>query len=60
MPMSTTKPAIVFRLRKHADYQRVYKASRKQFAKQMSFFFALRTPEAAERALDASRHRGLG
>jgi len=37
-----TAPAIVFRLRKHADYQRVYKASRKQFAKQMSYFFSLR------------------
>ncbi|HUZ96526.1 MAG TPA: ribonuclease P protein component [Edaphobacter sp.] len=36
------KAAIAFRLRKHADYQRVYKASRKQFAKQMSYFFALR------------------
>jgi ribonuclease P protein component len=33
---------ITFRLRKHADYQRVYKASRKQFAKQMTFFFTLR------------------
>jgi len=30
------------RLRRHADYQRVYQASRKQFAKQMSYFFALR------------------
>ncbi|WP_353070074.1 ribonuclease P protein component [Tunturibacter empetritectus] len=36
------KPNSIFRLRKHADYQRVYKASRKQFAKQMSYFFALR------------------
>jgi ribonuclease P protein component len=36
----TAKP--IFRLRKHADYQRVYKASRKQFAKQMSYFFTLR------------------
>jgi ribonuclease P protein component len=36
------KPAIIFRLRKHADYQRVYKASRKQFSKQMSYFFSLR------------------
>jgi len=35
-------PAATFRLRKHADYQRVYKASRKQFAKQMSYFFMLR------------------
>jgi ribonuclease P protein component len=30
------------RLRRHADYQRVYAASRKQFAKQMSYFFVLR------------------
>jgi ribonuclease P protein component len=36
------KAAITFRLRKHADYQRVYKASRKQFAKQMSYFYTLR------------------
>ena len=49
---SPSQPAIVFRLRKHADYQRVYKSSRKQFSKQMSFFFTLRTPQAAERALD--------
>jgi ribonuclease P protein component len=34
--------AATFRLRKHADYQRVYKASRKQFGKQMSYFFMLR------------------
>ena len=33
--------AATFRLRKHADYQRVYKASRKQFGKQMSYFFML-------------------
>ena len=33
------------RLRKHADYQRVYKASRKRFGKQMSYFFLLRQPE---------------
>ena len=37
-----TARAITFRLRKHADYQRVYKASRKQFGKQMTYFFALR------------------
>ena len=55
MPASDTKPAIVFRLRKHADYQRVYKASRKQFAKQMSFFFTLRTAEV--RSLDPEAPR---
>ena len=40
-----TAPSIgspIFRLRKHADYQRVYKASRKQFARQMTYFFSLR------------------
>jgi ribonuclease P protein component len=36
------KAAITFRLRRHADYQLVYKASRKQFSKQMSYFFTLR------------------
>jgi ribonuclease P protein component len=30
------------RLRKHADYQLVYKAGRKQFAKQLAYFHALR------------------
>jgi ribonuclease P protein component len=33
------------RLRKHADYQRVYTASRKQFSKQMSFFFCVRATD---------------
>jgi ribonuclease P protein component len=37
-----TSNAIIFRLRKHADYQRVYKGGRKQFAKQMTYFFTLR------------------
>ena len=30
------------RLRKHADYQGVYSASRKQFSNQMSYFFRVR------------------
>lgn len=30
------------RLRKHSDYQRVYKESRKQFSPSMSYFFRLR------------------
>jgi ribonuclease P protein component len=38
----TSTPNSVLRLRKHADYQRVYASSRKQFAKQMSFFYSLR------------------
>jgi ribonuclease P protein component len=40
--------AIIFRLRKHADYQRVYKASRKQFGKQMAYFFTLRPQVGAD------------
>jgi ribonuclease P protein component len=40
--------ALTFRLRKHADYQRVYQASRKQFSRQMTFFFAPRTPLAGQ------------
>ncbi len=36
--------AATSRLRKHADYQRVYSGSRKQFSKQMSYFFVLRPP----------------
>lgn len=33
------------RLRKHADYQFVYKGSRKQFGKQFAYFFMLRPPQ---------------
>jgi len=31
------------RLRKHADYQRVYRESRKQFSPSMSYFFRVRS-----------------
>src|ERR1700735_4585379 len=44
----TPTPNSIFRLRKHADYQRVYKASRKQFAKQMSYFFMVRPELGAD------------
>jgi ribonuclease P protein component len=40
--MATGSPNSLLRLRKHADYGRVYNASRKQFAKQITFFFSLR------------------
>ncbi|HEX5235551.1 MAG TPA: ribonuclease P protein component [Silvibacterium sp.] len=33
------------RLRKHADYQRVYKASRKRFSPSMSYFFRVRAAD---------------
>ena len=41
-------PNSILRLRKHADYQRVYTSSRKQFAKQMSYFYALRPAEGPD------------
>jgi ribonuclease P protein component len=34
------------RLRKHADYQRVYQRSRKHFSRSMTYFFAERTSTA--------------
>jgi ribonuclease P protein component len=41
------------RLRKHADYQRVYKGSRKHFSSSMTYFFAERpaTPLAGQRSV---------
>jgi ribonuclease P protein component len=44
-PIRAGSPA--FRLRKHADYQRVYSAGRKQFSKQMTYFAMLRPAEDA-------------
>jgi ribonuclease P protein component len=44
--------ALTFRLRKHADYQRVYQASRKQFSRQMSYFFAPRDPDSSDGTAD--------
>ena len=43
---SPVSPAAELRLRNHADFQSVYRVARKQFAKEMSFFFAKR-PELA-------------
>ena len=48
-----------FRLRKHADYQRVYKAGRKQFGRQMAWFFALRDAESAARSETTGPRVGL-
>ena len=41
-------PNAALKLRKHADYQRVYASSRKQFAKQMSFFYSLRPADGPD------------
>jgi ribonuclease P protein component len=49
------------RLRKHADYQRVYQRSRKHFSRSMTYFFAERnsTPPAGPRVgLTAGRVLG--
>ncbi len=44
-PASLTKQTLApFRLRRHADYQRVYKASRKLHSASMSYFFRVRQP----------------
>jgi len=47
---AATSPHVEARLRKHADYQRVYKAARKQFSASMTWFLAGR-PSAAEVSL---------
>jgi ribonuclease P protein component len=39
--------ALTFRLRKHADYQRVYQSSRKQFSRQMTYFVSPRPADSA-------------
>ena len=46
--MPTKTPNALLRLRKHADYQRVYTSSRKQFSKQMAFFYSLRPLEGPD------------
>ena len=38
-------PGTTYRLCKHADYPLVYKAGRKQFGKQVAYFYALRPAE---------------
>ena len=49
--LSGNVPASKRRLRKHADYQRAYKAARKQFSSSMSWFLALRSTLPAPPAL---------
>jgi ribonuclease P protein component len=57
-PATITRPGSpIFRLRKHADYQRVYAASRKQFSKQMSYFAMLRPTAATGEPADPATPR---
>ncbi|HEY4355410.1 MAG TPA: ribonuclease P protein component [Acidobacteriaceae bacterium] len=56
----SANPNTAHRLRKHADYQLVYKNGRKQFGKQMAYFYALRaaagaSPDSASRTPSPSR-----
>jgi ribonuclease P protein component len=44
-PRAQTAKPRDWRLHKHADYQRVYQASRKQFASLLTYFVAPQTPE---------------
>lgn len=53
------KAATQHRLRKHADYQRVYKAGRKQFGRQLAWFSALRDPDAAAHSETTGPRIGL-
>ena len=54
-------PSTQHRLRKHPDYQRVYRDARKQWAKQIAYFSALRAPgsQAALRTETAGPRIGL-
>jgi ribonuclease P protein component len=44
---ATRIPTADHRLRKHADYQRVYRDGVKRFSQSMSYFFALRSESSA-------------
>ncbi len=46
------------RLRKHADYQHVYKAGRKQFGKQIAYFYAMRPELGADGRPLRGAHEG--
>ncbi len=54
-------PATQHRLRKHPDYQRVYKSGRKQWARQIAYFSTMRLPgsQAALRSETAGPRVGL-
>ena len=61
-PASSSKPLIAvpsaaeLRLRRHADFQAVYKAARKQYGRELSFFFARRTPFVADPETTTARN----
>ncbi len=56
-PATTMPSKTTYRLRKHADYQLVYKRGRKQFAKNIAYFYAVRP--ADRRSATAGARVGL-
>jgi len=61
-PKASTRPVLTFtaaRLRKHADYQRAYGASRKRQSASMSWFLAPQLPAYAGAALPPGPRVGL-
>ncbi len=54
-------PSVQHRLRKHPEYQQVYKGGRKQWAKQIAYFHSLREPgsQAAVRSATTGPRVGL-
>ncbi|HTU51008.1 MAG TPA: ribonuclease P protein component [Acidobacteriaceae bacterium] len=63
-PVRVGKPAVAvrreFRLRKHADYQRVYREGKRQSLPLMTYFFAPRKPQDATTggAVEPTPHHG--
>jgi ribonuclease P protein component len=58
MPDDVSNPLLDWphaRLRRHSDYQRVYKAGRKQFSPSMSYFFRLRAADELTPRFDGPR-----
>ncbi len=51
--------ATAHRLRKHAEYQQVYGASRKQFTKHVAYFYVLRPASAAPQGAVPTARIGL-
>lgn len=55
---SGTTPARAFHLRKHADYQRVYRTGQRRSLSLMTYFFAPRIVDASETTVGDASHSG--
>ncbi|HEY0797138.1 MAG TPA: ribonuclease P protein component [Acidisarcina sp.] len=56
LPGSPTRTGSEWRLRKHAEYQRVYKSSRKHSSASMGYFYALRPSAAVSGIVHSKGH----